>query len=140
MANDRDRLTKVLALAMHPQTVPNEAMAAFRRARDLVKANPSLAHPPSPPPPKSPATPAPEATFSANITSVHPDWILILVGSLSQRAYKLDLKHKIGFDFTQTLTSVQLVCEGTQDACNSIEKHMHWIIGYINDKLAVKKS
>jgi hypothetical protein len=98
MANDRDRLKKVLAVAMHPQTVDQEAIAAFHRARDLVKANPALAHPPEQQPPP-PTSPKPETTFTANITSVHPDWILILVGILSQNAYKLDLKSQITFDF-----------------------------------------
>jgi hypothetical protein len=90
MPDDRHKLNKVLTLAMHPQTIPNEAIAAFHRARDLVKANPMLAHlprasaqPPSP-------THQPEATFTSTITSVHPDWILILVEQLSTKAYKLD--------------------------------------------------
>jgi hypothetical protein len=56
---------------MHPHTVAEEALAAFHRARDLVKANPAPAHPPEPP---KPAPPPPKATFKATITSVHPDW------------------------------------------------------------------
>jgi hypothetical protein len=90
MADDRERLTKVLTLAMHPQTIPEEATAAFLRARELVKANPSLAHPPAPPKqPARPPAPPPQATYTSTITSVHPDWVLILVGSLSSQAYKL---------------------------------------------------
>src|SRR5260370_33469966 len=102
MADDRARYTKILALAMHPQTIPEEALAAFRRARELAKANPSLAHPPAPPtPPSSQPTTVRYTSFNATITSVHPDWVLILVDLLSQRAYELDLKYKITFDFTQ---------------------------------------
>jgi hypothetical protein len=75
MANDRDRLQKVLTLAMHPQTVQQEAHAAFLRARKIVKANPSLAHSPASEA-VSVAKPPREATFEATITSVHPDWVL----------------------------------------------------------------
>jgi hypothetical protein len=42
MADDRERLTKVLALAVHPETIGTEALAAFHRAHALAKANPSL--------------------------------------------------------------------------------------------------
>jgi hypothetical protein len=137
MANDRDRLTKVLALAMHPRTIPEEATAAFHRARDLVKANPSLAHPPAPP--QQPAqSPPPQTTFKANVTLVHPDWILILVELLSKRAYQLDLKHQIGFDFSQTPTAVSVVCDGSQEACGAFERHMQRAINYINQKLSVR--
>jgi hypothetical protein len=76
---------------MHPQTVPQEAHAAFLRARQIVKANPSLAHSPASEAVSAANLPK-EATFEATITSVHPDWTLILVGSLSKEAYKLELK------------------------------------------------
>jgi hypothetical protein len=86
MADDRERFTKVITLAMHPTTMDTEALAAFRRARELAKANPSLAHPPSAPAPAS-AEPPQTESYNARITSVHPDWILILVELLSKRAY-----------------------------------------------------
>jgi hypothetical protein len=138
MANDRDRLKKVLALAMHPQTVHQEAIAAFHRARDLVKANPPLAHPPEQQPP-APTRATPEATFTANITSVHPDWILILVESLSKKAYELDLKSQITFDFSQSLTAVKVACDGSAKACETFESHMNWAINYINEKIKKAK-
>ena len=73
MADDRTRLEKVLAVAINPGAVEGEAFAALRRARELVKQNPALAHPPSPPAseshPHQPVT-AIEATFTANITDV----------------------------------------------------------------------
>ncbi len=135
MADDRERLTRVLALAMHPQTIPQEALAAFHRARDLVKANPSLAHPPEPQKPKPPPQPAPQATFKATITSVHPDWILILIDSLSREAYKLDLKSEITFDFSQALTAVNVLCDGSEKACAKFQNHVKWAINYINSKI-----
>jgi hypothetical protein len=135
MTNDRDRLWKVLTLAMHPQTVPQEAHAAFLRARQIVKANPSLAHSPAsetisvPKPPK-------EATFEATITSVHPDWILILIGALSRSAYKLDLKYQIDFDFSQSLIAINLVCHGSKQSCEAMEGQVDWAINYINDEIS----
>jgi len=45
MADDRRRFEKIVALAINPGAVEGEAIAAFRRARELVGQNPSLAHP-----------------------------------------------------------------------------------------------
>jgi len=135
MAKDRDRLTKILTLAVHPQTVPQEALAAFRRARDLVKANPSLAHPPEAKKPQPIPEQLPQATFKAKITSVHPDWVLILTESLSNKAYDLNLKSKITFDFTQRLTTINVLCDGGDDACTAFGKHVEWAIDYANKKL-----
>jgi hypothetical protein len=132
MANDRERLTKVLALAMHPQTVPQEALAAFRRARDLIKANPDLAHPPQS---QKPAPPPPQTTYETTITQVHPDWILVLVGNLSLKAYELDLKSKITFDFMQQPVAVNVVCDGLDEACLEFQKHVQWFIDYVNRKI-----
>jgi len=140
MSNDRDRLQKVLSLAINPGAIEGEAVAALHRARELVKQNPSLAHPPVPPasPPFQP--PPPQATFKVSITSVHPDWILILVGFLSKTAYELELKHKIEFDFSQTLTAVNVICDGSQTSCASFEKQVEWCIRYINEELKKPKS
>jgi len=103
MADDRRRFEKIVALAINPGAVEGEAIAAFRRARELVVQNPSLAHPL---PSSVPATldPPPQATFKVSITDVHPDWILILVGLLSKTGYGLNLKQKIEFDFSRSLT------------------------------------
>jgi hypothetical protein len=119
---------------MHPQTVDQEALAAFHRLRALAKANPSIIHSfeeQSPPP----ASPSPGTTFTANITSVHPDWVLILAGRLSENAYKLGLKSQITFDFTLPLTAVKVTCEGSAEACEAFESKMNWTINYINEKL-----
>jgi Protein of unknown function (DUF2786) len=138
MSDDRSRLQKVLAVAINPGAVEGEAIAALRRARELVKQNPALAHPPAPPssqpqPPERVA--APEATFRANITSVHPDWTLILVGRLLKEAYDLDLKHKVEFDFSRPLTGVLVTCEGSQSACESFSAQVEWCVNYVNDQL-----
>jgi hypothetical protein len=49
MAGDRDRFNKVLAIAVNPGSYEQEAIAALRKARDFVKTDPSLAHPPPSP-------------------------------------------------------------------------------------------
>ena len=127
MSNDRDRLEKVLALAINPGAVEGEAVAALHRARQLVKQNPSLAHPPQQTP-LPVHQPAPEATFKVKITSVHPDWIFVLVGLLSKQAYELELRSKIEFDFSQTLTTIDVVCDGPQTSCTAFEKHVEWCV------------
>jgi hypothetical protein len=132
-AEERDRLRKVLTLAMHPETIPEEALAAFNRARKIVESNPALAHPPEP---RKPAPPPPRATFKATITSVHPDWILVVVGNLSGRAYDLGLKSKITFDFLQTPPAINVLCEGSQNACSEFEKHATWFTGHVNKQIA----
>jgi hypothetical protein len=54
MSNDRDRLEKVIAVALNPGAYEEEAFTALRKARELVRQDPQLAHAPPPP------TPAPE--------------------------------------------------------------------------------
>ena len=134
MATDRDRLQKVLTLAMHPQTVPQEAHAAFLRPRQIVKANPSLAHSPASEA-VSVAKPSREATFEATVTSVHPDWVLIL-DALSRSAYKLDLKYQIAFDFSQSLTAINFICHGSKQSCEAMEGQVNWVINYIDDEIS----
>jgi hypothetical protein len=139
VSNDRDRFEKVLALAINPGAVEGEAIAALHRARQLVKQNPSLAHPPQQPP--APVQqPSLQATFKVKITSVHPDWILILVGLLSKRAYELELRSKIEFDFGERLTAIYVVCDGSQASCTVFEKHIEWCVNYINQQLKREKA
>jgi hypothetical protein len=132
VTNDRDRLTKVLTLAMHPQTIPEDAMAAFRRARAIVRDNPSLTHPE--PVLTERAAFVPETTFKTAIASVHPDGVLILVGSLSTRAYELELKYEVGFDFSQPLTAVKVTYRGPATACEAFSDHVEWAVQYINGR------
>ena len=134
MSKDRALLEKVLALAINPGAVEGEAIAALNRARELVKRNPALAHPP-PQTPTPAHQPPPQATFKVRITSVHPDWVLILVGLLSKQAYEWDLKSKIEFDFSASLTAIDVVCDGSRSACAAFEKHVEWCVTYINQRI-----
>jgi hypothetical protein len=130
---DRERFDKVWALAVNPGAIEGEALAAFRKMRELVKENPALGHPA---PQTAPAPKPPQATLKARITRVHSEWVLILIGQLSKRAYELDLRNKITFDFSAAQTAIELVCEGSADACNEFERHVDWCIDYINRKLS----
>ena len=133
MVDDRERFTKVLALAIHPETIATEALAAFHRARELAKANPSLAHPPS-----ERATalrqPCQGKVYRAHITSVSQDRILIFLGLFSKRAYELDLKYQINFDHGNSLTKIDLVWSGSDKDCKGLARTVECVINYINIK------
>jgi hypothetical protein len=135
MTDPKERLTKVLTVAIHPKTMPGEALAAFHRARDLAKANPSLLHSPSTSPQPQNARSPREATLDVTISSLHPDWTLIIVEQLSRRAYELDLLYKISFDFTQPLAALKMVCQGSEGATRDFEAHMTRVVHYVNNKL-----
>jgi hypothetical protein len=138
MSDDRERFHKILALAVNPGAVEGEAIAALNRMRELVRQNPSLAHPPpaaaevqTKPAPPQPAL----ASYETKITSVHPDWVLIVVGLLSKRAYELELKSRFQFDFSQSLTAIEIFCSGSEIACESFQGEVRWCVNYVNDKL-----
>jgi hypothetical protein len=143
MTKDHEQFAKVLALAINPGAVEGEAVAALRRLRELVKRNPTLGHAPShPSPPSSPPRPAsqPLSTLNVRVSTVHPDWLLILVSLLSRTAYQLALKYQIDFDFSETPTAVTVVCEGTDAACTSMSETVTWAVNYINAQLAKGRS
>lgn len=135
MASDHDRLTKALTFAIHPGTVPTEAETALHRARRIVEANPSLAYSPLPEP-KQPSAAQPEATYTTKITSVHPDWVLILVETISRAAFELDIKYKIEFEFTEFMTGVIVISQGQRVACDKLSEGVNWAVKYINDEIA----
>jgi hypothetical protein len=121
-------------LAISPTAVEGEALAAFNRARELVRRNPDLAHPQSEPV-KPPPSPDPHGIYTARITTVHPDWLLILVGLLSDKAYELKLLQKISFDFNELPTAVSIICDGPNSSRLAFERHIDWVVAYINEKL-----
>ena len=45
MSKSRELLGKIMAVAVNPGAYEDEAISALRRARELVKQDPSLAHP-----------------------------------------------------------------------------------------------
>src|SRR6516162_2483359 len=96
--SDRDRFNKVLAVAINPGAYESEAVAALRAARQLIKKNPALAHPP---PPVAKPAPLGEYSHQVHITNIAPFWLYITINSLSQLAYGLGLKSKIVIGFKE---------------------------------------
>ena len=133
MVDDRERFTKVLALAIHPETIAAEALAAFHRARELAKANPSLAHPPSEPA-AALGQPCQGKVYRAHVTSVRQDRILTLLGLFSKRACELDLKYQINFDYGNSLTKINLAWSGPDKDCEGLAHTVECAINYINIK------
>jgi hypothetical protein len=135
VTKERTRFQKILAVAVNPGALEGEAMAALQRARELVKRNPELAHPPPPPTPavNKPQT-EPEASYTGTIRHIHPDWLLIVVDLLSKRGHALGLKYRIGFDFTQSPFGLQLEYEGSQRACEGFAWSLNWVVSYINEQ------
>jgi hypothetical protein len=135
MPADRDRLNKVLAVAINPGAYEQEAVTALRKARELVKKDPTLAHPAPPPPAPAPKpSPVGETSHEVRITNVAPFWLYILLNSLSQEAYGLGLKSKMVIDFTTTPYALDVRCDGNKASCDAFEAHVDWIIGYINSQ------
>jgi hypothetical protein len=112
MASDRDRLDKVLAIAVNPGAYETEAVAALRAA---------LAHPPLHPRPK--AAPLGEHSRQVRITNVAPFWLYIVINSLSQQAYGLGLKRKIVIDFKVTPYALDVRCDGAETACDAFARY-----------------
>jgi hypothetical protein len=138
MADDRERFTKILAVAMHPETMATEALAAFYRARELAKASPSLAHRPSE---LAPALrqPSQGRVYRARITSVRQDRVLILLALLSKRAYELDLKYQISFDYGDSPTAIDLVWRGPDMECKGLQWTVECAVNYINVKTGLNQ-
>src|ERR1700756_3263470 len=72
LMTDRERLSKVLAIAINPGSYEQEAVAALRRARELVKLDPTLAHPPPAPPEPAQLPSAGEHSVETKVVSIPP--------------------------------------------------------------------
>jgi hypothetical protein len=105
---DRKKIEKMLAVAISPGAYEEEAIATLRKAREIVKQNPLLAHPEPPPPPPVPTVLPPDHSIEYRVTNINPFWTNILVGSLSQEAYGLGLRSKFVFDFSVTPTALDI--------------------------------
>jgi Protein of unknown function (DUF2786) len=133
MAGGRDRLDKVLAVAINPGSYEQEAIAALRKARDLVKTDPSLAHPPSPPPtPVIKRAPSEEASLQSKVTNITRFWLPIFLSNFSEQAYGLGLKSKLSCDFSAVPTTVNIRCDVSKRGCEAFEAHLNWLIAHIN--------
>jgi hypothetical protein len=127
----RTTIDKILAVAISPGAYDQEAIAALRKAREMVRQNPALAYPEPPPPPAAIAL-APDHSIEFRATNVLPFYLNIFVGSLSQEAYGLGLRSKFGFDFAALPTAVVIRCDGTKAACDAFARYLHSLVEYIN--------
>ena len=133
MTENRGRLEKIIAVAINPGAYEEEAMSALRRARALVKEDPSLAHPPPPAaPPKS--SPSDESSFQTKISNITALLLPVLMSNLSREAYGLGMKSKIEVEFVSgSVTYILNVrCDGTKQACAAFQAHVAWSIDYFN--------
>jgi hypothetical protein len=132
---DRKRIDKILAVALSPGAYEEEAISALRRAREIVKKNPTLAHP-EPPPPTPPTTPPPkpEHSIEYHVTKITQIWLGAFLSNVSEKAYGLGLRSKLSLDLSELPTAVDIRCDGPKEACDLFVKHLQWLIAYINSQ------
>ena len=129
-----DRLDKVLAVAINPGAYEQEAVAALRKARQMVQREPAPAfNRPSTSYPFPCLDPADEASFEVEISGVSEFWLPIVLNTLSEQAYILKLKSKFICDF-ETPTTVHLTCDGKETACEAFKEHLSALMGYIHSR------
>ena len=133
--SDKDRLDKVLAVAINPGAFEQEAVAALHKARELVKREPNLAFdlPSTSCRPLPWLDPADEASFEIEINGVSEFWLPILLNALSEQAYDLGLKSKIIGDLA-TPTTVHVKCDGRETACEAFKEHLDSLTEYIRSR------
>jgi hypothetical protein len=126
----KDRLNKVLAVAVNPGAYEREAVAALHKARELIKRDPNLAFDL---PSMSGLDPAHEASFESEISGISEFWLPILLNALSDRAYTLRLRSKLICDFAIP-TTVQVICDGPVASCEAFEEHVNLLLEYIRSR------
>src|SRR5882672_478282 len=131
----KDRLDKVLAVAINPGAYEQEAVAALHKARELVKREPNLAFdlPSTSCRPLPWLDPADEASFEVEISGVSQFWLPIVLNTLSEQAYVLSLKSKIICDFS-TPTTLRVKCDGRETACEAFKEHLDSLVAYIHSR------
>jgi Protein of unknown function (DUF2786) len=130
----KDRLEKVLAVAINPGAYEEEAVAALHKARELVKRDPNLAFDlPSMSCPSPRLNPTDEMSFEVEINGVSEFWLPIVLNTLSEQAYVLRLKSRFICDFA-TPTTVRVKCDGRETACEAFKKHLDSLVEYIHSR------
>jgi len=131
----KDRLDKVLAVAINPGAYEQEAVAALHKARELVKREPNLAFdlPSTSCRPLPWLDPADEASFEIEINGVSEFWLPIVLNTLSEQAYILRLKSQFICDFV-TPTTVRVKCDGREIACDAFKEHLDSLVKYIRSR------
>jgi hypothetical protein len=131
---DRKHVEKILAVALSPGAYEMEAIVALKKAREIVKANPALAHPESSSSPPPPIRPTPDHSIQYRVSNITPFWLGIFLSNLSEQAYGLGLKSKLSCDFSGSLTAVDIRCDGAEAACNAFVAHLQWLNDHINSQ------
>jgi hypothetical protein len=108
------------------------------RRRELVKLDPTLAHPPPAPPETAQLPSAEEHSVETKVVSIPPFWLTIFLTSASEQAYKLGLKSKILCDFSAVPVAVDVRCDGAKEACDALLAHLDWLIDYTNSPSATR--
>jgi hypothetical protein len=126
VANHRERFHKVLAIAINPGAPEGEATAALHRARELVKKDPSLAHPA---PNLAAAAAIPDRVISnIKVTNIPQLWLAVLLSSASEEAYDLGLRIRMSCDFSQALTAVSIKCDGPENTSALFEAYLNRLV------------
>jgi hypothetical protein len=128
MTRDRDQFNKVLTLAINPGATDGEATAALRKVRELVRKDPSLAHPAIP----APATTVPTSTSNIRVTNVPLLWVSVMLSNASEQAYDLGLRIRMSCDFSQALTAIDFKCDGPENALALFDAYLGRLIVIIN--------
>lgn len=126
----KDRLDKVLAVAISPGAYEQEAVAALHKARELVKKEPNLAFDL---PSMTSSDQSDEVSFEAEISGISEFWLPILINSLSERAYALGLRSKFTCDLA-TPATVHVRCDGRKAACETFNEHLSLLAEYIRSR------
>ena len=132
---DRKQIEKMIAVALSPGAYEEEAIVALRKAREVVKKNPALAHPDPPPTPTPPLTPKPDHSIQYTVSKIPQFWLGIFMSSISQEAYGLGLRSKLTCDFSdEPLTTVDIRCDGPKEGCDAFITHLKWLLNHINSQ------
>jgi hypothetical protein len=134
MTNSRDRLNKVVAIAISPGAYEEEAITALRKARELVAQEPSLAYPESPTTPEREKAAEVQYSHEIRFTNVALFWLLIMIDNLSKEAFGLGLKSKIEIDFAQNPYALDVRCDGSKTACDAFRAHADWLLAHVNSQ------
>jgi Protein of unknown function (DUF2786) len=130
--DNRERLQKVLAIAINPGAYETEAIAALNTARQLVNKYPHLAN--LPPAPLPGAAALDDTSLEMRLIRISPFWLKIALNLLSQQAYGLGLKSKLVCDFRETPNPLDIRCDGSKSACEAFKQYVHFLVDYINSQ------
>jgi len=72
--------------------------------------------------------------YTFKITNLMPPWITVVSEMVSSRAYDLDLKSKIKYEFAQNRTTVSITFDGSPASCVDLEDYITRLVDYVNSQ------